>query len=325
MTAGKLTFHPLGTSIPNSPASRTSAARREDRRKAFEGMQTDIKALAALQKSCYRDRRTGRTGDPASAGCSQIRARRRTPFSAAARTRTRRGSRVPGPGAGSRAESRSHGAGPVACAEHVRESAAALVGVAEGAAGSGIDAGRGRRAICRARRVVSRRRGVVEPGACQNQPCLDRIEHGGCSRATADSLGRERGAGAQRRARLAGHCGRRFAGQHDSARSAAPGLRRVHLRPPQRARGCDAGAPPAGGTDVRQITAFLGQKPPTPAAPSPAAPASSAEPKQDRAELLRLAASLQAQVDAERAQRPRARKAACHGSRPTARAAESAA
>ncbi len=57
-----------------------------------------------------------------------------------------------------------------------------------------------------------------------------------------------------------------------------------------------------GGTDVRQITAFLGQKPPTPAAPSPAAPASSAEPKQDRAELLRLAASLQAQVDAERVQ-----------------------
>ncbi len=52
-----------------------------------------------------------------------------------------------------------------------------------------------------------------------------------------------------------------------------------------------------GGTNLRQATAFLGQKP-----PSPAPPASLAEPQQGRAQLLRLAASLQAQVDAERVQ-----------------------
>ena len=50
-----------------------------------------------------------------------------------------------------------------------------------------------------------------------------------------------------------------------------------------------------GGTNLRQVTAFLGQTP-----PSPAAPPSTAQPNQDREELLRLAASLQAQLETER-------------------------
>ncbi len=49
------------------------------------------------------------------------------------------------------------------------------------------------------------------------------------------------------------------------------------------------------GTDVRQATTFLGQKP-----PAPVGPVSLAPPNQDREKLLRVAAGLQAQLDAER-------------------------
>lgn len=50
----------------------------------------------------------------------------------------------------------------------------------------------------------------------------------------------------------------------------------------------------AGGTKVRQVTSFLGQKP-----PSLAASASSEQQKQDREEMQQLVASLRAQLDAE--------------------------
>jgi proteasome lid subunit RPN8/RPN11 len=48
------------------------------------------------------------------------------------------------------------------------------------------------------------------------------------------------------------------------------------------------------GTKVRQVTSFLGQKP-----PAPAALASSAQANQDREEMLQLVAGLRAQLDAE--------------------------
>jgi len=49
-----------------------------------------------------------------------------------------------------------------------------------------------------------------------------------------------------------------------------------------------------GGTKARQVTSFLGQKP-----PSPAAPVSPAQPNQDREEMLQVVAGLRAQLDAE--------------------------
>ena len=54
-----------------------------------------------------------------------------------------------------------------------------------------------------------------------------------------------------------------------------------------------------GAAQVRQITSFLGQKPPVPAAPAPAAPPAAAPPKQDREEMRQLVAGLRAQLDAE--------------------------
>ena len=64
------------------------------------------------------------------------------------------------------------------------------------------------------------------------------------------------------------------------------------------------------GTKVRQVTSFLGQKPPAPVAPAPAAPLANAaqqdlaqkelaQAKKDREEMSRKAAGLRAQLDAE--------------------------
>ena len=53
-----------------------------------------------------------------------------------------------------------------------------------------------------------------------------------------------------------------------------------------------------GGTKVRQVTSFLGQKPPAPAAANPA-PANLAQQNKDREEMSRLIAGLRAQLNAE--------------------------
>jgi len=53
------------------------------------------------------------------------------------------------------------------------------------------------------------------------------------------------------------------------------------------------------GTKVRQVTSFLGQKPPAPAAPANAVQPGLAQEKKDREEMAQLAAGLRAQLDAE--------------------------
>jgi hypothetical protein len=53
-----------------------------------------------------------------------------------------------------------------------------------------------------------------------------------------------------------------------------------------------------GGTKVRQVTSFLGQKPPAPAAANPAPP-NLAQQNKDREEMSRLIAGLRAQLNAE--------------------------
>jgi proteasome lid subunit RPN8/RPN11 len=55
-----------------------------------------------------------------------------------------------------------------------------------------------------------------------------------------------------------------------------------------------------GGTEVRQVTSFLGQKPPAPAVPAPAAQPDTARADREREEAARVAAGLRAQLDAER-------------------------
>ena len=53
------------------------------------------------------------------------------------------------------------------------------------------------------------------------------------------------------------------------------------------------------GTKVRQVTSFLGQKPPAPVAPDNTAQKDLAQARKDREEMSRLAAGLRAQLDAE--------------------------